>query len=133
MRQLTIFPDYAEFAKKKFIKDDVFKALKLGHSQANSYASMFNPRTVAKLPKIKTWLADPEGTAGERFRNMTIAEFKRYQSQHINAKRNREGKGKRRMEEEESDEEDRFISTSRQGKKGKARRVIGSSDLDMSE
>src|ERR1700759_5725038 len=80
-----IFPDYAEFAKKKFIKDDVFRALKLRHSQANSYASMFNPQTVVKLPKIKTWLADPDGTAGEWFRNMTITEFKRYQSQHVNA------------------------------------------------
>jgi hypothetical protein len=40
----------------KFTKEDVFKALRLGHSQGNAYGSLFNPRTVKKLPKVQAWL-----------------------------------------------------------------------------
>jgi hypothetical protein len=118
----------------KFTKEDVFKALKLGHSQGNAYGSLFNPRTVAKLPKVQAWIKDPAGKAGDRFRNMTISEFRRYQEDHLHLRRPKDakGKGKKRVSAEDTSDDEDSVGPSRL-KKGKGRRVPNSSDLDMSD
>lgn len=119
----------------KFTKEDVFKALRLGHSQGNAYGSLFNLRTVKKLPKVQAWLNDPMGKAGEKFRDMTISEFWRYQEEHLRRVRAKDvkGKGKKRMSVEDGDDEDTFGGPSRNVKKGKGYCVVlNSSDLEMS-
>jgi hypothetical protein len=118
----------------KFTKEDMFKALRLGHSHGNSYGSLFNPRTVKKLPKVQAWLNNPMGKAGERFHNMTISEFWRYQEEHLRHGRAKDvrGEGKKWMSVEDSDE-DTFGGPSCNVKRGKGHCVVlDSSDLEMS-
>jgi hypothetical protein len=95
---------------------------------------MFSTKVLSKLPKVKAWIDDPDGKVGDRFRDMAIAEFKKYQEEHLsNYKRDRESKagGKRRAQVVDSEEEDTEFFT-RHSKKGKGHRVVNSSDLDKS-
>ncbi|KIM79964.1 hypothetical protein PILCRDRAFT_9853 [Piloderma croceum F 1598] len=126
--------DHDEFPDMKFTKEDVFKVLKLGHSQGNAYGSLFNPRTVAKLPKVQAWIKDPAGKVGDRFRNMTISEFRRYQEDHLHLRRPKDakGKGKKRVSAEDTSDDEDSVGPLRL-KKGKGRHVPNLSDLDMSD
>ena len=45
---------------------------------------MFSTKIVLKLPKVKAWLDDLDGTAGDHFCDMPIAEFKKYQEEQLN-------------------------------------------------
>ena len=93
---LTVYwIDHTKFPDVNFTIEDIFKALRLGHSQGNAYGSLFNLRTVQKLPKVQAWLDDHMGKAGERFWNMTISEFHRYQEEHLcrGCAKNVRGKG----------------------------------------
>jgi hypothetical protein len=95
---------------------------------------MFNTRTISKLQKVQAWLNDPKGKSGDQFRNMSIAEFKKYEEERL-TKCRQEGKvmGRKRAQAETSDDDDCAPgSSSRRAKKGK-RRAIHSSELDESE
>lgn len=147
--------DSKEFPGKAFVKDEVFKALRLGHSQANSYASMFSSRAISKLPKIKAWVGDPGGTEGDQYRDMTMSEFKEYMKTRLGkVKKSADVKGKKRaqadssddgdMEEttkkkfkkgraQESDSEDEVAVSKKKAKKGKVHRSVHSSEIDEEE
>jgi hypothetical protein len=93
---------------------------------------MFSTKIVSKLPKVKAWLDDPDSTAGDRFRDMPIAEFKKYQEEQLNNyKCDRDSKwaGKRRVQVGDSDDEETEMF-SRHMKKGKGHCTLNSSDLD---
>jgi hypothetical protein len=77
--------DADEFSSRKFIKEDIFKAHRLRHLQANSYGAMFKVKGISKLCKVQAWLNNPDGKEGDQFRDMSIAEFKRYQAEHMQA------------------------------------------------
>jgi hypothetical protein len=110
----------------------VFKALRLGHSQGNAYGTLFNPRTISKLPKVQAWLNDPSGKAGDKFRNMTISEFRRYTEERVHQRHAKDvkGKGKKRAASTEDSDDEDSPGPSRHIKKGKGHRVLDSSDLD---
>jgi hypothetical protein len=94
---------------------------------------MFKVKGVAKLSKVQAWLDNPEGKEGDRFQDMSIAEFKRYQADrmrtHIQEKQSK-AKGKKCAQSEVSDDESEDDGSYRTSKKGKGRRVLNSSDLD---
>jgi hypothetical protein len=110
-----------------FTKDDVLKALRLGHSQASSDANLFKGLG-SKLDKVHAWMENPDGTEGKQFRDMSIQEFKQYKERKLS-----KNKGKKRVRTPVLTEEEVDVPKPRKGKeKAKAARVIDSDDLDAS-
>jgi hypothetical protein len=95
---------------------------------------LFNLRTVAKLPKVQASIKDPAGKAGDKFCNMTISEFRRYQEDclHLQRPKDAKGKGKKWVSAEDTSDDEDIVGPSRL-KKGKGHCVPNSSDLDMSD
>jgi hypothetical protein len=95
---------------------------------------LFNPRTISKLPKVQAWIKDPAGKVGDKFRNMTILEFRRYQEDRLHLRRPKDakGKGKKQVSAKDTSDDEDIVGPSRL-KKGKGGHVPNSSDLDMSD
>ncbi|KAI9061586.1 hypothetical protein FKP32DRAFT_1575676 [Trametes sanguinea] len=129
--------DYADagvLAGRTFVKEDILKALRLGHSQANSDANLFKRKVLDKLPELQAWYDDPAGPEGKRFRSMTVKEFEAYQEYEMRRLRRRKDGGKVRKQSDLSDmEDDSAARALKKHKKGKrAVREVESDDLDDS-
>ncbi|KAJ2993786.1 hypothetical protein NUW54_g7662 [Trametes sanguinea] len=129
--------DYADagvLAGQTFVKEDILKALRLGHSQANSDANLFKKKVLDKLPELQAWYDDPAGPEGKRFRSMTVKEFEAFQEYEMRRLRRRKDSGKTRKQSDLSDMEDDSVArASKKHKKGKrAVREVESDDLDDS-
>ncbi len=122
----------AAFAGRKFIKEDVYRALRLDHSQTSTDAALFKPKMLAKISRIKAWYENPNGPYADTFAQMNIAEFKRYQERYLQREKDKisKGKGKKRAQREEYDS-DRETSANLAKKAKKAKRInIDSDALD---
>lgn len=134
-RLLTlILLDAVEYPGQTFIKEHIYRALHLGHSQANSDASLFSHKRISKAPKVQAWLNDPACSYDGEFRMMLITNFKAYLDREERkdvgkAKGKSKGKGKKWAQPASSDE-DSDDDLRRKKAKGKARH--NSSDLDGS-
>jgi hypothetical protein len=127
-----IFVDYDQFALQTFVKDDVYKALRLGHTQARDDAKLFTKLRNAE--KVRAWIREPDGQYSARFKDMKIPEFRAY----LKAKREikgkgksagvTEGKGKKRERSKASGDESEPVKA----KKGKGK-AVDSDALDDSE
>ncbi|KAL7277985.1 hypothetical protein ACG7TL_007938 [Trametes sanguinea] len=93
------YDDAGVFAGRHFVKEDILRALRLGHSQANSDASLFRRQDLDRLPELDEWYKDPEGPHAKRFAHMTIKEFEAYKAHGL------EKKEKARKYEQASDGE----------------------------
>lgn len=133
-----IFVDYDpdQFAQQTFIKDDVYKALRLGHTQARDDAKLFT--NLRNAENVRAWVREPEGRFSERFGEMKISDFKNYlrkKRENPQSKRKdksaglAEGKGKKRGRSKASSDESEPVKP----KKGKSKQVVHSDDLDESE
>lgn len=118
-------PEYERFPKRLFTKDDVLKALRLGHSQASSDANLFKGLG-SKLDKVRAWMENPEGTEGKQFRDMSIQEFKQYRERKLS-----KVKGKKRARTPSTDEELEHMKA-RKGKEKAKVKHVDSDDLDAS-
>jgi hypothetical protein len=81
---------------------------------------------------VQAWLDDSSGKAGDKFRNMTISEFRRYVEEKLYQRRAKDvkGKGKKRAASSDDSNDEDSPGPSRHVKKGKSRRILDSSDLD---
>lgn len=75
------------FAGRAFVKEDILKALRLGHSQANSDANLFKQKVLDKLPKLQEWYNNPDGPQAKRFSNMTVKEYGAYVERKLTAQK----------------------------------------------
>jgi hypothetical protein len=114
------FADHDEFAKRTFIKDDVYKALRLGHTQARDDAKLF--ANLRYADKVRAWIKEPEGRFSERFGEMKISEFKKYLKMKQSKGKDKlvEGKGKKRQRSKGSSDEGELVKLKKgKGKQGK--------------
>ncbi|KAI0753969.1 hypothetical protein C8Q80DRAFT_1349912 [Daedaleopsis nitida] len=108
-----------------FIKDDVLRALHLGHSQVSDDAALFKKDTLAKIPNILDWYENGDASRhAERFNPMLIGDFRRYQERKC---QERKAKAKRKVRESSDDERD-----AKRRKKGKGKKRATSEELDNS-
>lgn len=113
--------------------------LKIKHGVAQSDRTHFDPKVLAKYPKIADWLEDPgDSQYSERFNNMTTAQFDAYKarkngSAKVKALLSRESgpskKKARAVNDDDSEAEVQAVSKKLKGKR-KAKAVVDSSDLD---
>ncbi|KAJ3757686.1 hypothetical protein EV360DRAFT_83774 [Lentinula raphanica] len=83
----------------KFTKEQATKAFGLGTTTATDENHLWT-KAVAGIPVIRNWMADPDSTDGDPFRNLTIAKFKK-QVEVMKVKQEKEDRKQRKREREE--------------------------------
>lgn len=130
--------DTSIFAGTSFIREDVYAALHLKHSQTSTDAALFKPKVLDRLPKLQSWFDDPDGPYSKKFAKMSIPEFKKYQEAGLVKRKGNAAmgesstaKGKKRTQKEydDSDEGDDSRAVAKRTKKGR-KHSIDSDELD---
>lgn len=123
---------YGALAGRVFIKEEVYHALGVGHSQSSSDASLFKDSMLKRLPKIAAWFKDPEGPYAAKFADMSVPAFKKYQSSHTaQISASVKGNNKRAHDDDEGESQRKKRKQKDKGK-GKEKEVT-SDHLDTSE
>ncbi|KAI0749205.1 hypothetical protein C8Q80DRAFT_1269119 [Daedaleopsis nitida] len=124
--------DYADagtFAGHSFVKQDVLRALHLGHSQASDDGALFKKDVLGKVAKVRDWYDhgdDSEHAA--RFTDMSIKEFRMYTDRKMKGKAHLQAKRKAELSPYNSDGDGQKAGPSKRGKKVK--RARSSDHLD---
>ncbi|TDL15343.1 hypothetical protein BD410DRAFT_121524, partial [Rickenella mellea] len=125
------------FPGRTFVKEDIYKALRMTHSQAHTDLKLFSKDVLEKIPKIKAWVDNPEGSYNERFGKMSITNFRKYQEARMNQKKKDIGSSKaassskaagKKRATSSGNESAEEMTPRRPSKKGRKR--VDSSDLE---
>ncbi|KAJ3963572.1 hypothetical protein EV361DRAFT_943517, partial [Lentinula raphanica] len=109
----------------KFTKEQATKVFGLGTTTATDENHLWT-KAVAGIPIIQNWMADPDSTDGDPFRNLTIAKFKK-QVAVLKMKQEKEDHKQRKREREKKREKKKKSRS-----KKKQRQVSSSSSSSSS-